>query len=154
MAVKNIRKLGDPVLRSKASPVTDFNEETDKILDDMADSLDFHKGVGLAAPQVGICYALVVVKLGDEFPLIEMVNPEIVSSFGEEIGVEGCLSIPGVYGEVNRSAKVEVRYQDRTGRRKVMRAAGFMARAIQHELDHLDGVLFIDKVIRYVSEEE
>ena len=154
MAIRQMRKLGDPVLRSKAKPVCDIDSETVKILEDMADSMEHYRGVGLAAPQIGLDIALVVVKLAEEFPLIELINPEMVSCSGEEIDVEGCLSVPGVYGEVKRCTEVIVRYNDRQGSSKQLKATGFLARALQHELDHLDGVLFIDKVINYVSEEE
>lgn len=153
MAVRTVRKLGDPILRTSAKEVTDFSQVAD-LLGDMADSMVHYNGVGLAAPQIGISQALVVIKLGEDFPVLELVNPKITSSSGEEIDVEGCLSIPEVYGEVKRCTHVEVRYQDRTGKEKVLRASGYLARALQHELDHLQGVLFIDKAIKFVSEEE
>jgi len=154
MAIRNIRKLGDPILRARAKKVINFDKEITNYLEDMADSMEHYSGVGLAGPQIGIDQALVVVKLGEEFPLLELVNPEIVSCSGEEIEAEGCLSIPGVYGEVKRSAEVEVIYQDRTGKKKSLRGSGFLARALQHEVDHLEGILFIDKVIKYITEEE
>lgn len=155
MAVRNIRKLGDPGLRSKAKPVQNIDLETVSILKDMAASMEHYGGVGLAAPQIGLGLALVVIKLSAEFPLLELINPEIIGRSEEEtIAVEGCLSIPGIFGEVKRFEQVEVRYQDRKGKWKKMRASGFLARALQHELDHLQGVLFVDKVIKYVSEED
>lgn len=154
MAILNMRKLGDPILRTKAKSVKDFNEETVKILEDMAESMGHYDGIGLAAPQVGINLAMVVIKLGNDFPLLELINPEIMTCTGEEIDVEGCLSVPGVYGEVKRCTQVEVKYQDRAGKSKQFRAGGLLARAVQHELDHLEGVLFVDKVINYVSEGE
>ncbi|NLO88045.1 MAG: peptide deformylase [Firmicutes bacterium] len=154
MTVRNIRKLGDPVLRAKAKEVTEFDEKIHGYLQDMAETMAHYSGVGLAAPQIGLDLAMVVIKLGEDFPLLELINPRIVESSGEDIAVEGCLSIPGVHGEVKRSAEVEVQFQDRMGRKKTMRASGFLARAVQHELDHLQGVLFIDKVIRYVTEED
>lgn len=153
MAIRTIRKLGDPILRKKVKSVADFSRAQD-LLTDMADSMQHNNGVGLAAPQIGLDLALVVIKLSQDFPVLELVNPRIVSCSGESIEVEGCLSIPGVYGEVKRCSEVEVQYQDRTGAKKVLRASGFLATALQHELDHLQGVLFIDKVIKYVSEEE
>lgn|SRR5690554_586350 len=153
MAVIEVRKLGDPVLRRKAEPVQKFDKELATLLEDMADSMQEYGGVGLAAPQIGLSRAVVVIKLGEDFPLLELINPEIIARSGEDTDVEGCLSIPGTYGEVQRSAEVEVKYQDRHGRKKIIRGSGYLARALQHELDHLQGILFIDKVIKYVQEE-
>ena len=153
MTVRNIRKLGDPVLRAKAKEVTEFDEKIHGYLQDMAETMAIIPGL-VWQPQIGLDLAMVVIKLGEDFPLLELINPRIVESSGEDIAVEGCLSIPGVHGEVKRSAEVEVQFQDRMGRKKTMRASGFLARAVQHELDHLQGVLFIDKVIRYVTEED
>jgi peptide deformylase len=146
MSVRKIVELGDPVLRKKCRPVPVVNRSIQKLLDDMAESMYAANGVGLAAPQVGISKRVVVVDVGDG--LWELVNPEIVYSEGEEIGVEGCLSIPGVAGEVKRAYKVRVRGLDRKGNIKVISAEGLGARALQHELDHLDGILFIDKSIK------
>jgi peptide deformylase len=154
MSVRPMRKLGDPVLRIKAKPVCDLDADTVKILDDMADSMEQYRGIGLAAPQIGVSLALVVVKLAEDLPLIELINPETVSCSGEEVDVEGCLSVPGIFGEVKRCTEVTVRYQDRTGEQKELKTSGLFARALQHEIDHLEGVLFIDKVINYVAEEE
>ncbi len=154
MAVRDIKKFGDPVLRLKVQPVKAFNAATIKILEDMAETMEHYKGVGLAAPQIGLNLALVVIRPGEDFPVFEFINPRITSCSGEEIDVEGCLSVPGTFGEVPRCTQVEMDYQDRKGRRKVLNTSGFFARIIQHELDHLSGVLFVDKVINFVSGEE
>jgi peptide deformylase len=154
VAVRNIRKLGDPILRTKAKAVTAFDAELAKILEDMAETMEHNSGVGLAGPQIGLDLALVVIKLGEEFPLLELVNPRIVRCSGEEVEAEGCLSVPGVYGEVPRFSQVEVHFQDRAGRKKKLEASGYLARALQHELDHLQGILFIDKVTKYIDEGE
>lgn len=154
MAVREIRKFGDPVLRLKVQPVRDFNAETASILEDMAETMEQYRGVGLAAPQIGLNLAIVVIRPGEDFPVFEFINPKITNCSGEEIDVEGCLSCPGTFGEVPRCTSVQLKYQDRKGRRKVLNASGFFARIIQHELDHLSGVLFIDKVTNFVTGEE
>lgn len=152
MAVKEIRTVGDPVLRLKVQPVRNFRGETHKILEDMADTMEHYRGVGLAAPQIGLNIAVVIIKPGDDWPVFEFINPRITNCVGEEIDVEGCLSCPGTFGEVSRCTEVRMEYQDRRGRRKVLNASGFFARIIQHELDHLAGILFVDKVTNYVAE--
>lgn len=144
-----LRFLGDPVLRKKARPVLNVNKKIKDILDSMVHIMAEHEGVGLAGPQVGISKRLVVVDVGDG-PL-KLVNPEIVKSTGSEVAVEGCLSIPGVFGEIRRASEVEVTALDESGRRIWIEGKGLLGRALQHELDHLDGVLFIDKAIRFVS---
>lgn len=153
MTVRSIRKLGDPILRNKAKEVTAFDATLAIILEDMAESMEHYSGVGLAGPQIGLNQAVVVVKLGEEFPLIELINPQIVSFSGEEVAAEGCLSIPGVYGEVPRAAEVEVHFQTRAGSNKIIKATGYLARTLQHEVDHLEGILFIDKVTKYINDE-
>lgn len=151
MAVYKIVELGESVLREKAHPVPVVNKNIIKLLDNMADTLYAAKpkGVGLAAPQIGISKRVVVVDVGNG--LLELVNPEIVSFSGKDLAVEGCLSIPGVAGEVNRAARVEVRGQDRRGNPIRIQADGLLARVLQHEIDHLDGILFIDKATRFVE---
>lgn len=111
-------------------------------------------GVGLAAPQIGVGKRVAVVDIGDEQGTVEMINPVILSAEGEQTGPEGCLSFPDLYGEVSRPYKVKISAQDRFGRAYELEAEDFMARAIQHEIDHLDGILFTSKVVRYISEEE
>lgn len=143
MAVLDIRKAGEKVLKEQAAPVTKIDRRLRKLLDDMAQTMYAANGVGLAAPQVGASLRMIVVDAGEG--LIELVNPVVVEREGCELGNEGCLSIPGVYGEVERSAKVRVEGVTREGRKVSLAAEGFLARVLQHEIDHLDGVLFIEK---------
>lgn len=144
MAIRLIVKDPDPVLRERAKEVTKFNANLHKLLKDMADTMYDAKGVGLAAPQIGILKRVIVIDIGDEHGLIEMVNPEIVEREGEQIGPEGCLSIPGLNGIVRRAQRVVVKGQDRNGNPFTVEAEGYLARAFQHEVDHLNGVLFTD----------
>ncbi|MGA8942058.1 MAG: peptide deformylase [Thermoactinomyces sp.] len=153
MAIRNIVLYPDPVLKKKSRPVTKFNERLHKLLDDMAETMYDAPGVGLAAPQVGILKRVIVVDIGDG--LIEMVNPEIVEQRGEQISPpEGCLSIPNLLGEVRRSQWIRVTAQDREGNPFELEAEDFLARALQHEIDHLNGVLFIDVATRVFRPEE
>ena len=144
MARLNVVKIGDSVLREKCMEVHKFNDNLHRLLDNMAETMYAEQGVGLAAPQVGIPKRVVVIDTEGE--LIELVNPVIVESSGNQTGEEGCLSIPGEYEEVSRAAEVTVRGQDRDGQEITMTGSGMLARAIQHEIDHLDGVLFVDRV--------
>jgi peptide deformylase len=149
MAVYKIVELGDPVLRQKSSPVPEVNDSIKKLLDNLADTLYAAKGVGLAAPQIGVAKRVIVVDCGEG--LWEVVNPEIISMQGQEVAVEGCLSIPGVAGEVERAAQVVVKGWDRNGWEIQITVDGIGARALQHETDHLDGILFIDKATKIVN---
>jgi len=143
MSIRKIVQYPDPVLKQKAKPVTKFHERLHKLLDDMAETMYDARGVGLAAPQVGILKRVIVVDVGDG--LYEMVNPEIVEKTGEQIAPpEGCLSIPGLLGDVRRAQWIRVRGQDRHGNPIELEAEGYLARAFQHEIDHLNGILFID----------
>lgn len=145
MTVKQILPFGDPILRKKAKPVTELNTKTFKILDDMAQTLYAQEGrAGLAAPQIGLLRRLVVMDCGDG--LIELINPEIVEANGEQIGAEACLSFPGYMGIVKRAQSVKVKTLTRTGESIVLSAEGYLAVCMQHEIDHLNGVLFIDHV--------
>ena len=144
MAIRNVVQVGDDVLRQKCFPVEAFDEELVKLLDDMKDTVKKEQGAGLAAPQVGVLRRAVVVDLEDE-GYFEFINPVIVSQKGEQSGWEGCLSVRGKSGIVSRPMKVTLSYQDRYGEKHILKAKGFFARAICHELDHLDGVLYIDK---------
>jgi peptide deformylase len=144
MSIRLIVKHPDPVLRERAQEVTKFNANLHKLLDDMAETMYDADGVGLAAPQVGILKRVIVVDAGDEQGLIELVNPEIVLREGEQLGPEGCLSIPGLQGDVRRAQKVVVKGQDRNGNPVQYEGTDLLARAFQHEVDHLNGVLFID----------
>jgi len=148
MAIRMIVKEGDSVLRETAKQVTKFNSNLHKLLDDMADTMYDAPGVGLAAPQVGILKRVIVMDVGDENGLIEIVNPVGVEQSGEQIGPEGCLSIPGLEGEVKRPFKVKVKGQDRNGEEFELEGEELLARCIMHEVDHLNGVLFTDLAIR------
>jgi peptide deformylase len=144
MAIREIVKYGDPILREQAAAVRRFDERLGVLLDDMAESMYAAEGVGLAAPQVGIPKAVVVVDIGEG--LIELVNPRILSrSQEEEESVEGCLSLPGRHCWVPRALQVKVEAQDRTGKTFQIEGEGLLARAFQHEIDHLSGIVFIDK---------
>ncbi|CAI6023443.1 peptide deformylase [Cohnella sp. JJ-181] len=144
MAIRLIVKHPDDVLRERAQEVTKFNANLHKLLDDMADTMYDADGVGLAAPQVGISKRVIVVDADEEHGLIELINPEVVSSEGEQFGPEGCLSIPGLQGDVRRPLKVKVKGQDRHGNPVEFEGSELLARAFLHEIDHLNGVLFID----------
>ena len=145
MALRNIRKNGDEILRKKTRNVDVINERVLSLLDDMLETMYKAEGVGLAAPQVGILKSLVVVDVG-EGP-IKLINPKIIESFGNCIDSEGCLSVPGEQGDVERPEKVTVIAQNEKGEEIKIIGEGFLARAFCHEIDHLDGILFIDKVI-------
>lgn len=143
MAVYKIVEIGDPILKEKCRPVNKITPNIIKLLDDMADTMYDANGVGLAAPQIGVGKRVIVVDVGDG--LIELINPEIVHREGSATDVEGCLSIPGIQGQVPRYAKVRVRGMNREGDRVEYEAEGLLARAFQHEIDHLEGILFIDR---------
>ena len=159
MALRNIVTKEDKILYKTCRPVTRFNERLHQLLDDMADTLCSANGVGLAAPQVGVIRrAVLVIETnvgeGEEEFIIELINPEIVESSGEQIGAEGCLSVPGEYGVVRRPETVKVRAQDRYGEWFEYEGTGLTARCICHELEHLDGHLFLEKCERMLTEEE
>lgn len=145
MAVREIVKAGDKVLKATATPVTKIDKRIRQLLDDMVHTMHAADGVGLAAPQVGVSLRVVVIDVGEG--LIELINPVIVESEGCEKGREGCLSVPGVYGEVERFAKVTAEGLDRSGKKIRITGTGLLARALQHEIDHLEGILFIEKAI-------
>ena len=143
MAIRNIVKLGDDILRKVCRTQMTFDERLATTLDDMAETMYKAEGVGLAAPQIGILRRYCIVDVGDG--IIELVNPVIESASGKQEGEEGCLSIPNRYESVTRPMKVTVRAQDRNGNSFTVTAEGFKARALCHEIDHLDGILYIDK---------
>ncbi len=143
MAIRNIIQLGDPTLRKKSFDVTDFGERTHQLLDDMRDTLIKADGAGLAAPQVGVLRRVFIVMAEGKY--YECINPEIVSQSGCQVGQEGCLSVKGKYGTVERPLKVTVKAFDRFGKPFTVKAEGFLARAFCHENDHLNGVVYIDK---------
>ncbi len=155
MAIRKILELGDPSLRKVCKKQEKFDLRLHILLKDMADTLHKAEGVGLAAPQVGILRRVVVIDLGDEAGLRELINPEIIERSEEtQCGREGCLSLPGRQGIVTRPMRVKVRAQDRHGRPFELEGEGLLARAICHELDHLDGILYIDGMDRELTEEE
>ena len=149
MPVLPVRIYGDPVLRLKAKPIAEVAETIKPFVHDMFDTMFAEDGVGLAAPQVGVSERLLVlavpVKRGKRVDMT-LINPEIVKAEGWELGEEGCLSVPGVYDEVKRAFAIELKAMDESGRLVEMKAEGYLARAIQHEIDHLNGVLFVDRL--------
>lgn len=159
MALRNIVTKEDKILYKVCRPVVKFNDRLHQLLDDMADTLIKANGVGLAAPQVGVLRRAVLVletNVGEdeeEF-VIELINPEILETSGEQIGGEGCLSVPGEYGVVRRPSYVKVKAQDRFGEWFEYEGEGLTARCICHELEHLDGHLFLEKCERMLTEEE
>ena len=146
MAIRSVVQVGDDVLRQKCSPVEVFDEKLWALLDDMKDTVKKEQGAGLAAPQVGILRRMAVVDVDEGY--FEFINPDITQQKGEQSGWEGCLSVRGKSGIVSRPMKVTLTYQDRNGEKHLLKAKGFFARAICHELDHLDGILYIDKISR------
>lgn len=153
MAIRNIVTKGDEVLEKVCRPVTDFNERIHELLDDLTETLRSANGVGLAAPQVGVLRRVVVV-INDEDEVIELVNPEIIYTEGEQTGPEGCLSIPGKFGMVTRPYFVRVKAQDRYGNWFETEGEELTARCFCHELEHLDGHLYTEHIDHYLSEEE
>ncbi|MEN6326798.1 MAG: peptide deformylase [Syntrophomonas sp.] len=145
MAVYQVVTLPNPILRAKALPINKINDGVLRLLDNMRDTMYAFDGVGLAAPQIGVSKRIIVVDTGDK--LWEIINPEIISQEGIMTTSEGCLSVPGTVGRVNRSKKVVVKGMDRQGEELTVEAADLLAKAFQHEIDHLDGILFIDKAI-------
>lgn len=143
MSQRYVVQVGDPILRKVCKEVKNFNGELAALLDDMKTTVRAEDGAGLAAPQIGVDARAVVVDVEEGF--FELVNPVIYSQKGEQIGPEGCLSVKGKQGTVPRPEKVKLEYRDRNGRKHKLTAEGFFARAICHELDHLDGILYIDK---------
>ncbi|HBC28042.1 MAG TPA: peptide deformylase [Ruminococcaceae bacterium] len=152
MALRNIRKEGDEILSKVCRPVEKFDEKLAILLDDMMETMHEANGVGLAASQVGILRRAVVVDV-DDHP-IELVNPQILETSGEQDGVEGCLSFPGQYGMVKRPMHVKIKAQDRTGKFFETEGDGLLARAFCHEIDHLDGIVFKTHVSRMLTPEE
>ena len=142
MAIYEVVQLGDDILRAKAQEVRRFDDRLGKLLDDMADTMYEADGVGLAAPQIGISKKVVVIDVGEG--LIELINPRILESEGKQRGEEGCLSLKGKYGIVTRAKRVKVEAQDRNGNVFQIEGQDFLARALQHEIDHLDGILYCD----------
>ncbi len=151
-AIRQIVKLGDPILRQDAQTVKRFGIQLHILLDDMAKTMYASNGVGLAAPQIGVSKRVVVIDDHDQSGLIELVNPEITVKEGCELDVEYCLSVPNRGGEVERATKIVVNAQDRFGEEYEYEVEGFLARIFQHEIDHLNGQLFVDIMKREVKD--
>lgn len=145
MALMNIRKIGDPVLRSKTKKVKNINQKTIDLIENMTDTMYEADGIGLAAPQVGVLQKLFIVDVGNG--LIEVINPKIIEKNEQSIMEEGCLSIPGETGAVVRAKEIVMEGYNKNGEKIKIEADGLLARALQHEYDHLEGKLFTDKVI-------
>ena len=152
MAIRKIVKIGDDTLRKVCRPVTQIDKRILTRLGDMAETMYAANGAGLAAPQVGILRRVVVIDVGEG--LVELINPEIVATEGASVGPEGCLSVPGRRGLVERPTKVTVHALDRKGREIEVVGTGFMAVALCHEIDHLDGVIYVDKMIKDITDQE
>ena len=154
MPVLKVVNYPAEILEQTCKPVVKFDRKLAKILDDMYDTMIEYDGVGLAAPQIGLDARIAIVDIDDELGTIEMINPVILEISGEQTGPEGCLSFPGLFGEVTRPDFVKIEAFDRKGKKYMLEAEDFLARAIQHEMDHLDGILFTTKVSRYLEEDE
>ena len=152
MAARKVRVEGDEVLRKRSKEVDVINSRVLTLLKDMAETMYKREGVGLAAPQVGVLKRIVVIDAGEG--LIELINPVIAEKSGEQCEIEGCLSVPHMFGEVKRPAKVKVKALNLKGDEFTLEGENLLAVALSHEIDHLDGILFTDKVIKYVDESE
>lgn len=153
MSLRTILTQGDPALAKPCRPVEKFDQKLHELLDDMKETLVQANGVGLAAPQIGILRRVVIV-MDDQENMVELVNPQIIASDGKQTGLEGCLSVPGKYGMVTRPASATVRAQDRHGNFFEMSGEGIVARCFCHELEHLDGHLFVEHTDRLYTVEE
>ena len=148
MALRNIVLEHEELIRKKSRPVEEINDRIITLLDDMADTMYYeNRGIGIAAPQVGVLRSVFIVDVGDEHGLIEFINPEITRREGTQVYSEGCLSVPGKTAEVERPAEITVKALDRNGKEFTLDADGLLAVCICHEYDHLDGILFVDKAI-------
>jgi peptide deformylase len=143
MAVLQIRTLPDPVLRQKAKRVTKIDNSIQKLIDDMIDTMRAASGAGLAAPQIGVSLRIAVIELPEE-EVITLINPQVIKRTGERILEEGCLSVPGYRGEIKRSVTVKVKAQGRQGKEFRLKGEELLAQALEHEIDHLNGILYID----------
>ncbi len=160
MAIREVREIGDDILRKPCKEVTKMTLRTQLLIEDMIETMFEQNGVGLAAPQVGILKRIVVIDIRDDMGTIVMINPEILETAGEQTGDEGCLSVPGKAGCVTRPNYVKAKFLNEDMEEMIIEGEGLLARAICHELDHLDGVLYVDKVdgelkdVNYDEEEE
>ncbi len=153
MAIRKIVKTGDDVLRKRSREVTAFDERLAILLDDMKETMYHNDGAGLAAPQVGVLKRAVVIDVGED-SYYELINPEIVRAEGSQVGPEGCLSVPDEYGIVERPNEVTVKAYDRNGKQFTLKGTQLLARALCHEIDHLNGQLFTDIATRMLDDEE
>ena len=154
MTIRMVVKHPNEVLETKCQPVTTFDKNLAVLLDDMHETMIESDGVGIAAPQVGVAVRVAIVDFREGQEPIEMINPELVLFEGAETDIEGCLSFPGIFGEVERYDHIKIKAQERDGSWYELEAEGYEARAIQHEMDHLDGILFTSKITKYVTQEE
>lgn len=152
MAIRNIIQVGDEILRKKSKPVREFDEKLGELLDDMRETMIKNDGCGLAGVQVGILRRVIVLDVNHM--KIELINPEIIDSYGEAIEREGCLSVKGETGYVKRPKEVTVKAQDRYGNEFILTGVDMLARALCHEIDHLEGILYIDKVLKDYKEKK
>jgi len=146
MAIRKIRKYGDPILRKKAKAVPAATNRIIQLLEDMRDTLDLSEGVGLAAPQVGVLKRVVIVRLPDEEQVYELINPQVIERCGSQVKLEACLSLPGENGYVERPERIVVEYLNRFGETRIVEGEDLLAIILSHELDHLDGVMYVDKL--------
>ena len=154
MAIRRILKEGDETLRKISRPVQEIDKRTKQLLDDMAETMYANDGAGLAAPQVGVLRRVCLVLDEETGEFIELINPEIIAQSGEQTGLEGCLSVPGKWGIVTRPNVVRVRAQDRNGEWFEAEGEGLTARAFCHEIEHLDGHLYVEHIDHFLSDEE
>jgi peptide deformylase len=152
MAIRNVVQKNDEILRKKSKPVKEFDDKLWALLDDMRETMNKNDGVGLAAVQVGVLRRAIVLDVN--YMKLELINPEIIDTFGEQIDKEGCLSCKGDWGYVKRPQEVTVKAQDRYGNEFVITGVDLLAKAFCHEIDHLEGILFIDKVIKDYKEKK
>ncbi len=150
MAKRNIVKMGDPLLRKKCKEVDTFDQKLWQLLDDMKETLDFAQGLGLAAPQVGMLKRVCIVEYDDKY--YELINPVLLKSKGKCVDNEGCLSVEGFRGLVERPKEIDIEYLDRYGDKFSLHAEGYFARVFLHEMDHLDGILFADKMTKKIMD--
>ncbi len=150
MARRNIVKMGDPLLKKVSRPVEKFDEKLHQLLDDMWETLHIEEGLGLAAPQVGILKRVAIIEWEDL--TFELINPKLVKSSGRCVDNEGCLSVPDFRGLVARPKTIDIEYFDRFGKKQSLHAEDYFARVFLHEMDHLDGILFADKMIKKIVE--
>ncbi|MED1202127.1 peptide deformylase [Heyndrickxia acidicola] len=154
MAILPIVKYPDSILEKECKPVTQFDKKLKTLVNDMYETMLAADGVGLAAPQIGVGQQIAVVDIGEDIGRLDLINPVILKTSGEQTDVEGCLSFPGLYGTVSRPYYVKVQAQDVKGRTFIVEAEDYLARAIQHEIDHLHGILFTSLVLKYIKEED